>query len=90
MTNDDEQATIQVDQKQGEWKMLTAAEGTVQAMAAIMQTVPIGTNIGLLRVLWVMVNGSFLQSRGAVLSAFCAPLRTSTIALRSEKPVTSP
>lgn len=49
--------------------MLIAAEVTVQAMAVIMQTVPIGTNIGLVRILWVMVNGSFLQSRGAVFSA---------------------
>jgi hypothetical protein len=49
--------------------MLIAAEVTVQAMAFIVQTVPIGTNIGLMRVLWVMVNGSFLQSRGAVLTA---------------------
>jgi hypothetical protein len=52
-----------------EWKMLIAAEVTVQAMVVIMQVVPIGTNAGLIRILWVMVNGSFLQSRGAVLSA---------------------
>jgi hypothetical protein len=38
-------------------------------MAVILQVVPIGTNIGLIRILWVMVNGSFLQSRGAVCSA---------------------
>lgn len=49
--------------------MLIAAEVTVQAMAVIMQTVAVGTNIGLIRILWVMVNGSFLQSRGAVFSA---------------------
>ena len=49
--------------------MLIAAEVTVQAMAAIVQVVPIGTNIGLVRILWVMVNGSFLQSRGAVMTA---------------------
>lgn len=49
--------------------MLIAAEVTVQAMAFIVQVVPIGTNIGLIRILWVMVNSSFLQSRGAVLSA---------------------
>jgi hypothetical protein len=49
--------------------MLTAAEVTVQAMAFIMQVVPLGTNVGLIRILWVMVNGSFLQSRGAVCSA---------------------
>jgi hypothetical protein len=49
--------------------MLIAVEVTVQAMVVIMQVVPIGTNIGLIRILWVMVNGSFLQSRGAVLTA---------------------
>ena len=49
--------------------MLIAAEITVQAMVFIVQTVPIGTNLGLLRILWVMVNGSFLQSRGAIFSA---------------------
>ena len=49
--------------------MLIAAEATVQAMAFVVQTVPIGTNIGLLRILWVMVNGSFLRSRGAIFSA---------------------
>ena len=49
--------------------MLIAAEVTVQAMAFLVQTVPIGTNIGLIRILWVMVNGSFLRSRGAIFSA---------------------
>jgi hypothetical protein len=49
--------------------MLTVAEITVQAIAFVVQTVPIGTNIGLIRILWVMVNGSFLQSRGAIFSA---------------------
>ncbi|MGH7928360.1 MAG: hypothetical protein ACREQV_11250, partial [Candidatus Binatia bacterium] len=44
-------------------------EVTVQAMAFLVQVVPIGTNIGLVRMLWVMVNGSFLQSRGALFSA---------------------
>lgn len=49
--------------------MLIAAEVTVQAMAFITQTTCVGTNIGLIRIMWVMVNGSFLQSRGAVFSA---------------------
>jgi hypothetical protein len=49
--------------------MLIAAEVTVQAMAFLVQTVPVGTNIGLIRILWVMVNGSFLRSRGAIFSA---------------------
>lgn len=49
--------------------MLTAVEVTVHAMIFIVQTVPIGTNIGLVRLLWVMMNGSFLRSRGAVVPA---------------------
>ncbi len=49
--------------------MLIAAEVTVQAIAFIVQVVPIGTNVGLVRILWVMVNGSFLGSRGALFSA---------------------
>ena len=49
--------------------MLIAAEVTVQAMVFIVQALPIGTNSGLVRLLWVMINGSFLQSRGAVCSA---------------------
>jgi len=46
--------------------MQTAVETTLHAIAFVMQVVPIGSNISLLRVLWVMVNGSFLQSRGAL------------------------
>lgn len=49
--------------------MLIAAEVTVQAMVFIVQTLPVGTNVGLIRMMWVMMNGSFLQSRGAVYSA---------------------
>lgn len=49
--------------------MLTAVDVTVHAIAFIMQVVPIGTNVGLARILWVMVNGSFLRSRGAVIPA---------------------
>jgi hypothetical protein len=49
--------------------MQIAAEVTVHAIAFVLQTVPIGTNVGLLRVLWVMVNGSFLQSRGGLFPA---------------------
>lgn len=68
--------------------MLIAAEATVQAMVVIMQTVPIGTNMGLIQIMWVMMNGSFLRSRGAVLSALhlsgfgVAEIRRSWAALR--------
>ena len=46
--------------------MLIAVETIIQAMAYVMQVVPVGTNIGLLRIMWAMSNGSFLKSRGAV------------------------
>ena len=68
--------------------MLIAAEVTVQALAFVVQVVPLGTNVGLIRILWVMVNGSFLQSRGAVCSALqlsgfsVAEIRRSWAALR--------
>ena len=46
--------------------MLIAVETIIQAMAYVMQVVPVGTNLGLLRIMWAMSNGSFLKSRGAV------------------------
>lgn len=49
--------------------MLTAVELTVYAISAVVQTVPIGTNIALVHLLWVMMSGGFLQSRGAVFAA---------------------
>ncbi|MEZ4708347.1 MAG: hypothetical protein R3A44_14135 [Caldilineaceae bacterium] len=52
--------------------MQTAVNTTITALVAIVQSVGIGTNVSLLRLLWVMVNGSFLGSRGAVHSALAA------------------
>jgi hypothetical protein len=52
--------------------MPIAVERTVQAIAAILQTVPVGTNLALMHLLWAMVNGSFLHSRGAVFGALWA------------------
>jgi hypothetical protein len=52
--------------------MPIAVERTVQAIAAIVQTLPVGTNLALLHLLWAMVNGSFLDSRGAVFGALWA------------------
>lgn len=67
--------------------MLTAVEHTVQAISAVVQTVPIGTNIALLHILWSMMSGAFLQSRGAVFGAVAerctqAEVRRSWAALR--------
>lgn len=46
--------------------MLTAVEETIAALSDVVQEAPIGTNISLLRIMWAMVNGSFLKSRGSV------------------------
>ena len=52
--------------------MLAAVERMITALDFVVQDTPIGTNISLLRLLWAMVNGSFLQSRGAVHGALSA------------------
>jgi len=49
--------------------MPIAVESTVQAIAAMVQRVTVGTNLALLHPLWAMVNGSFLRTRGAVFGA---------------------
>lgn len=69
--------------------MLNAVEYTVHAISAVVQTVPVGTNIALVRILWVMLSGAFLQSRGAVFGALAGQgfaaqeVRRSWAALRS-------
>lgn len=49
--------------------MSPASERTIQVLMEILQVTAIGTNVGLLRIMWAMVNGSFLHSRGAVMTA---------------------
>ena len=46
--------------------MSIAIEGTIQVLQVVLQTVPIGTNLALLQLLWSILNGSFLPSRGAI------------------------
>ncbi len=52
--------------------MSTAVELTVQAISAVVQTAPIGTNLALAHILWVMMSGAFLPSRGAFFTALAA------------------
>lgn len=52
--------------------MLIAVEHTVHAISAVVQTVPVGTNIALMHLLWVMMQGGFLGSRGAMMGALTA------------------
>ena len=52
--------------------VLIAVESIIHARVLVVQVVPIGTNIGLVRLMWDMVNGSFLASRGALHGALSA------------------
>ena len=49
--------------------MSPAVEQTIQSLVFVVQVVPVGTNIGLVRLLWAMMNGSFLRSRGGIFPA---------------------
>lgn len=49
--------------------MSTASERTIHALEYVVKEVPIGTNLALLHLLWAMVCGAFLKSRGAVFPA---------------------
>lgn len=52
--------------------MPTAVRETIQVLELIVQAVPLGTNVGLLYMLWAMLNGSFLGSRGGIFPALQA------------------
>ena len=49
--------------------MSIAITRTIQVLEEIVQVLPVGTNLALLHLMWAMINGSFLRSRGAVHSA---------------------
>lgn len=49
--------------------MTTASQKTVQVLEQIVKVIPIGTNLALLQLMWAMITGSFLSSRGAIHSA---------------------
>lgn len=69
--------------------MLTAVEATIQAIVFIVQVTPVGTNLGLANLLWAMVSGAFLSSRGAIFPALqrgglsAAEIRRSWSAMRN-------
>jgi hypothetical protein len=46
--------------------MSIAIAETIQALQVVLQMVPVGTNLALLHLLWSILNGSFLGSRGAI------------------------
>jgi hypothetical protein len=52
--------------------MQTTVEAIINAIVFVVQVTPLGTNISLVRLLWAMVQGSLLVSRGAVHSGLAA------------------
>ncbi|MBV7327325.1 hypothetical protein KFU94_03525 [Chloroflexi bacterium TSY] len=59
--------------------MLTAPEITIAVLMNVLQVTPMGTNVNVMRLMWAMLNGSFLKSRGAIHSA----LKESGLKMRS-------
>lgn len=49
--------------------MSTASKMTIQALEYVVKTLPVGTNLALLYVLWALLSGAFLSSRGALFPA---------------------
>lgn len=49
--------------------MSTASEATIKALEYVVKTLPVGTNLALLHLLWALLSGAFLVSRGAVFPA---------------------
>lgn len=45
---------------------------TVEILCALVESLPVGTNLGLLHVLWTLVSGRLLAQRGAVVPALWA------------------
>ena len=68
--------------------MSSASESTIQALEFVVKTLPVGTNLALLHVLWALLSGAFLSSRGAVFPALlrlglcAAQVRRSSQAVR--------
>lgn len=52
--------------------MSIAITHTIHVLQIIVQTVPVGTNLALLQLMWTILNGSFLASRGAIFPALKA------------------
>ncbi len=41
-------------------------------LSRVVADIPIGTNLGLFRLLWILLSGRLLQSRGAVIPGLAA------------------
>lgn len=65
-----ETSTIRVKKNQFiEDKMTTASNKMIQAIEYVVKPLSVGTNLALLHLIWAMVSGAFLSSRGAVHTA---------------------
>jgi hypothetical protein len=62
--------------------MLIAVENTIQALQAVVQGLPVGTNFALLQLMWVMLQGRLLVSRGAIFPALTGSGLSWTVARR--------
>jgi hypothetical protein len=62
--------------------MLIAVENTIQALQAVVQGLPVGTNFALLQLMWVMLQGRLLASRGAIFPALTSSGLSWTVARR--------
>src|SRR3954451_7025370 len=45
---------------------------TIEVLCAVVAATPIGTNLGLLHLLWMLVSGQLLATRGAVIPGLSA------------------
>src|SRR5437764_7236692 len=52
--------------------MSPAVSETLHALVSVTQVLPIGTNLALLHLLWALVSGRLLPSRGAIFPALQA------------------
>lgn len=52
--------------------MLIVTSAMIAALVGITQGLPIGTNLGMLHMLWALVSGQLLKSRGALIPALHA------------------
>ncbi len=49
--------------------MSTASDKTIHVLEQVVKGLPVGTNLALLHLLWALITGSFLSSRGAIFPA---------------------
>ena len=45
---------------------------TIEVLCVVVATTPIGTNLGLVHLLWAVVSGRLLETRGAVMPGLSA------------------